>query len=121
VKPDLHAKVLREWHPGAGGPGVLLGKPAHAMPRLVPSVMKSLGLEERLQQSQVFYQWEKIVGPEIARHAQPVALKKRMLIVTVDQPVWLNELSRYHKPLILQKVQQAIGAKAVADIRFRIG
>jgi hypothetical protein len=33
----------------------------------------------------------------------------------------LNELSRYHKPLMLQKVQQAIGAKAVADIRFRIG
>jgi len=42
-------------------------------------------------------------------------------VVTVDHPVWLQELSRFHKALMLQKVQERIGRKAVRDICFRIG
>ena len=118
MTPRLRTKVLREWHPAADGPPA---SPAQPLEQLVPGVMKSLGLEQRLQQSQVFFLWEKIVGADIARHAQPVALKKKLLIVSVDHPIWLHELSRSHKPLILHKVQQTIGRQAVSDIKFRIG
>ena len=89
--------------------------------KLVPLVMKHLGLEKRLQQSQVFYLWPDIVGSDVARHAQPVSLRNGLLVVAVDHPVWLQELSRYYKPLILQKVRERVGQKAVRDIAFRIG
>ena len=36
------------------------------MDKLVPQVVKSMGLAERLQQSQVFYHWPDIVGKDIA-------------------------------------------------------
>lgn len=91
------------------------------MNALVPVVMKGLGLEQRLQQSQVFHLWPNLVGADIARHAQPVALRHGVLIVAVDHPVWLQELSRYHKPAILQKVHATVGKKTVRDISFRIG
>jgi predicted nucleic acid-binding Zn ribbon protein len=94
---------------------------AAAMDKLVPSVVKGLGLEQRLQESQVFFHWPDIVGKDIARHAQPMSLKNRLLIVAVDHPGWLQELSRYHKPLLLQKVRERIGKTAVKDIVFRIG
>lgn len=89
--------------------------------KLIPGVMKRLGLEQRLQQSQVFYLWPQIVGADIARHAQPVSLRNGLLVVAVDHPVWLQELSRYHKALLLQKVRATVGQKTVRDIVFRIG
>ena len=91
------------------------------MENLVPAVVKELGLEQRLQQSQVFFLWPDIVGKDIARHAQPVSLRNKLLIVAVDHPGWLQELSRYHKTLLLQKVRARIGQSAVRDIVFRIG
>ncbi len=112
---------MRDWHPYGVDPKTSAKQPASGMDKLIPHVMKRLGLEQRLQQSQVFFLWPNIVGADVARHAQPVALRKGMLIVAVDHPVWLQELSRYHKPLLLQKVQKSIGKQAVRDIVFRIG
>jgi predicted nucleic acid-binding Zn ribbon protein len=83
--------------------------------------MQRLGIEQRLHQAQVFHQWAQIVGPDIAKHAQPVSLKNNLLVVAVDHPVWLQELSRFYKPLLLQKVRDRIGKTAVRDIVFRIG
>jgi predicted nucleic acid-binding Zn ribbon protein len=111
---------LREWRPCSDADAALR-KPATPVDKIVPSLMKRLGLEQRLQQSQVFFLWPQIVGADIAAHAQPVSLRNGTMVVAVDHPIWLQELSRYHKPLILQKVQERIGKKAVRDIVFRIG
>ena len=121
MTPRLRTQVLREWQPLAGGE-TPWGRPtASALDAVVPGVMKRLGLEQRLQQSQAFSLWPQIVGADIAKHAQPVSLRNGILTVAVDHPVWLQELSRYHKPLLLQKVRARVGAKAIRDIAFRIG
>jgi predicted nucleic acid-binding Zn ribbon protein len=121
MTPALRAQVFREWQPHLGGADGAAHNSARSTDKLVPLVMKHLGLEQRLQQSQVFHSWSSIVGSDIAKHAQPVSLRNGLLVVGVDHPVWLQELSRYHKPLILQKVQERVGKKAVRDICFRIG
>ena len=121
MTPALRAQVLREWQPFHGGPDGFGPKPANSMDKLVPAVMKQLGLEQRLQQSQVFYLWADIVGSDIARHAQPVSLRDGMLVVAVDHSTWLEQLVRYYKPMIIQKVQERVGKKAVCKIHFRIG
>jgi predicted nucleic acid-binding Zn ribbon protein len=118
MTPALRTQVLREWQPLAAEPPA---KPATAVDKLVPKVVKGLGLEQRLHESQIFFHWADIVGKDIARHAQPVSLRNRLLIVAVDHPVWLQELKRYHKDLLLQKVRERIGKTAVRDIVFRIG
>lgn len=121
MTPALRAQVLREWRPLHTAVDASVAQTANSTNKLVPLVMKQLGLEQRLQQSQVFHLWRDIVGSDIARHAQPVSLRNGLLIVAVDHPVWLQELSRYHKPLILQRVHERVGKKAVRDIAFRIG
>ena len=119
MTPSLRARVLQEWQPF--GVSSSLARASSPASELVPEVMKKLGLEQRLQQSQVFFRWTEIVGTDIAHHAQPVSLRNGLLVVSVDHPVWLQELSLYHKKLILQKVQKCVGKNAVRDIRFRIG
>jgi predicted nucleic acid-binding Zn ribbon protein len=122
MTPGLRRQVLHEWQPffsNADTSGA--SSSANSTDKLVPAVMKKLGLEQRLQESQAFYLWPTIVGADIARHAQPVSLRNRLLVVAVDHPIWLQELSRYHKPLILQRVQERVGKKTIRDIVFRIG
>lgn len=121
MTPTLRARVLREWQPFGRHDRYLEAPRANPLGNLVPHVMKGLGLEQRLHQSQVFYLWPQIVGTDIARHAQPVSLRNGNLIVAVDHPIWLQELKRFHKALLLQKVQAKIGQRAVKDIVFRIG
>ena len=50
-----------------------------------------------------------------------MSLRNGLLVVAVDHPVWLQELSRYHKSLLLQKIKERVGKNAVRDIVFRIG
>ena len=117
----LRSQVLREWQPLCADPELLGAASTNPASKLVPLAMKRLGLEQRLQQSQIFHLWTAIVGTDIARHAQPVSYRNGTLIVAVDHPVWLQELSRYHKQLIVQKIQERVGKKTVRDIVFRIG
>ena|SRR5579862_753556 len=121
MTPALRAKVLHEWQPFFGSKDSSTGQMAASANQLVPAVMKKLGLEERLQQSQVFFLWATIVGSDIARHAQPVSLRNGLLVVGCDHPAWLQEITRYSKPLILKKVQERFGKKVVRDISFRVG
>ena len=119
MTPAWRVRVLREWQPF--GQWDAPARPASALQELVPGVMKRLGLEQRLVQAQIFHQWATIVGADVARHAQPVSLKNGLLVVAVDHPVWLQELARYHKPLLLQKIRDRVGQPALRDIVFRIG
>ncbi|MCG3150256.1 MAG: hypothetical protein PCFJNLEI_03737 [Verrucomicrobiae bacterium] len=118
MTPALRTQVLREWQPWSAPPA--LTKPAPALDQLVPGVMKRLGIEQRLYEAQVFHQWSQIVGTEVAKHAQPVSLTNKLLRVSIDHPVWHQQLLPL-KPLILQKVRDRIGKAAVRDIVFRIG
>ena len=117
MTPALRARVLREWQPFGPTPNIPTGSPAST---LVPQVMKKLGLEQRLQQSQAFSLWPEIVGAVNARHSKPVSLRNGLLVVGVEHSVWMQELWSL-KPLMLQKIQERVGKKAVRDIRFRIG
>jgi predicted nucleic acid-binding Zn ribbon protein len=94
MTPALRAKVLQEWRPSFGDVDAHTKHSASSANQLVPAVMKQLGLEERLQQSQVFFLWPSIVGSDIARHAQPVSLKNGLLVVGCDHPMWLQEITR---------------------------
>jgi predicted nucleic acid-binding Zn ribbon protein len=113
--------VLQEWQPFGRHDRHLDRPRAASLERLVPGVVRGLGLEQRLHQSQLFFLWTQIVGEDIARHAQPVSLKNAFLVVAVDHPVWLQELERFHKPMILQKIQARVGKQTVKQIVFRIG
>jgi predicted nucleic acid-binding Zn ribbon protein len=118
MTPALRQQVLKEWQPWAASPAG--GPAAPALRELVPGVMKSLGLEQRLHQSQVCHQWASLVGPDIARHAQPVSLRNKILTISVDHPTWHHAL-RPMKAEFLAKISQRVGTAAVRDIVFRIG
>ena len=88
---------------------------------IIPHVIAKMGLTQKVKEAEVVRDWKGIVGEVIAKHCKPVALERAFLTVNVDSSPWLNELQRFSKPLILQKLQDKLGEKAIKDIKFRIG
>jgi predicted nucleic acid-binding Zn ribbon protein len=87
---------------------------------LIPQIIAKMGLTQRVKEAEAIRDWKGVVGEVIAKHCKPVALEKGYLTVNVDSSPWLNELQRFSKPLILQKLQDKLG-KSIRDIKFRIG
>jgi predicted nucleic acid-binding Zn ribbon protein len=88
---------------------------------LVPKLMQRLGLRERLHETEVIAAWSNIVGEFIAAHSTPFALRDGILYVRVLQPVLHYELEQVSKIDILRKLKQRFGARAIRDVRFRVG
>ncbi len=120
MTPALRQQVLREWRPYADHEREANRPVVQALPQLVPRVMKTLGLEQRLQQAQVLQFWPQIVGPTVAQLSRPFSLRNGRLELRVDHPAYIQEL-RPHKPLMLQKIAARVGAGVVRDILFRVG
>jgi len=119
MTPELRAKVLSEWRgyrEKAAPPDRM-----RAVGETLEKVMRRLGLEERLTESQILGAWKEIVGDWFALHTCPDRIRDGVLHVRVVQSSVLYELDRNCKARIIQKLKARFGASRVRDIRFRIG
>jgi predicted nucleic acid-binding Zn ribbon protein len=97
-----------------------MGKKLDRLSYTLGSMLKARGLGSRLSEYRVFGQWEKAVGPVIARHAQPQTVRGKKLTLVVDSPAWMQQLSLL-KPEIVKKVNSTLGKEMIKDITLRLG
>ena len=88
---------------------------------LLPGLLGKLGLEERQAAAALLKAWPHLVEPEVAAHARPTGLRKGTLFVAVDSSAWLDEIVRYRRKDILDRLQQSFGRSLVTRISFRLG
>lgn len=88
---------------------------------LVPTVLQSMRLEQRVAESQILQVWDRVMDPILARHARPVSLHAGTLFVSVDSNVWLSEIVRYRSREILERLQLVAGPDAVRKVSYRLG
>jgi len=96
-------------------------KSAKEISSVMPSVLKRIGLDEKLSHLEVLKVWNNLLDPLIVAHAQPVGLVKGTLFVNVDSSVWLSEIVRYRRKEILKRLQHSFGPDLIVRISFRIG
>jgi hypothetical protein len=82
--------------------------------------MNRTDLRPRIQEQRVMDAWDPVVGNAIAEVTQPMRVRNRVLQVRVIHPVWMQEL-QFHKKLILQKMNDFLGASLVEDLRWVLG
>ena len=87
---------------------------------LVMGVLGDLGLEAAARSYQVGERWEEAVGPQIAQHCRPVALRGGVLEARVDSSVWCQEL-QMQAPQILASLREVLGDEAPSALRFCVG
>ena len=67
----------------------------------------------------VFTEWPALAGPQVAAHAQPIALRDGELLVEVDDPAWASQL-RWLEPELRTRLEALPGAPQIDRIRFRL-
>ncbi len=70
--------------------------------------------------SRIWKVWDEVVGPAIARNAQPLSVRKKKLKVIVPDPIWFQEL-QFMEQNIREKLNEKLGRQAVEKIDFRVG
>jgi predicted nucleic acid-binding Zn ribbon protein len=115
-------RVLAQWRrsdwPGEEEP---TNSPAKSAQQVVPKVLTDLRLEQRLAEREILRVWNRQLDPNVAVHAQPTGLHKGTLFVSVDSSAWLNEIVRYRRREILERLQNSFGRELIARISFRAG
>lgn len=87
---------------------------------ILPHTLKNLGIAKKFNLEWAMLHWLKIVGEEIAAHAVPVAVQRNVMVVAVNNSVWMHHLSMMKEEMVV-KLNDFIGEKQVLDIRFQAG
>lgn len=77
-----------------------------------------LGWAERLAGGQVFGRWNRLVGEEVAEHAQPVSLTDGELTVRASSTAWATQLRLLQRQL-LAKIAAGVGDGVVTRMRIQ--
>jgi hypothetical protein len=86
----------------------------------ISGAFQRLGLDERFRQSEIWSIWPTVVGPQIARHAQPHAIFHGRLIVHVTDAVWLHHLSMM-RPRLISALNERLRTSTVRELILRVG
>jgi hypothetical protein len=121
-KPDSRRRALAAWR----GVDLFPLEKAQAVRSrpigdVMPNVLTDLRIDRRRSEAEVVKVWRHLIDPEIVAHAQPTGLNKGTLFVTVDSSSWLNEIVRYRRKEILDRLQHSFGREFIARISFRVG
>lgn len=72
---------------------------------LIGSYLKEHKLDIKLEQYQVFQDWDSLVGERISQEAKPDFIKHHTLWIRVKNPVWKTELN-FMKDDLIKKIAQ---------------
>jgi hypothetical protein len=87
---------------------------------LVEQLLISKGFSAQLKKYRTWTCWNDVVGPQIARFAQPLRIRDRILEIRVSQPVWMQQLQLL-KPKILKQLNERLGEELLDDIFLKRG
>lgn len=91
-----------------------------AIADVLAKTTRRAGLHNNMSSYKIWEKWPDITGPSIAQHARPSRWMGKTLVVRVDHPSWMQELSLL-KPQMMERIQEAMPRVAPKDIRFEFG
>jgi hypothetical protein len=96
------------------------GGKEHPVGDLIEQLLASKGFTTQLKKYQTWSCWNDVVGPQIARHAQPLRIRDRILEVRVAQAAWMQQLQLL-KPRILKQLNERLDGDLLDDIFLKRG
>jgi hypothetical protein len=79
-------------------------------------MLKQLGIENGVRLERIRNDWSDIFEKSISPHMFPATLKEGELLLHVESPAWMQQLTYYKKEII-----RKLSSYAVTDVRFRLG
>ena len=79
------------------------------------AALDRLPLATPLADYAIWTHWDAVVGPTIARHAQPLRLRRGILSIEVDGSAWMQEI-QFLKHDLRERLNARVGRRAVRDV-----
>lgn len=87
---------------------------------ILQGIARQQGFDIKLVEYRLQAQWALIVGEVLSAHTFPSRIRFRKLYVTVENSMWLHQLT-FLKKTILDKIHAQIGRDVLTDLIFRVG
>ncbi len=88
---------------------------------IIPETLRRYGLGKKRVHAEIIKVWGQLLDPNLTAHAQPAGFVKGTLFVKVDSSVWLDEIVRYRRREILDRLRHTFGKETIERISFRLG
>lgn len=95
----------------------MAGSNEYTLKQAIEALINQYKIEERISETIVLSDWEKIVGKMISRHTKNIYIKKKVLFVELDNAALRNELS-YAKTRLITAVNKSLKTEAITEIVF---
>lgn len=87
---------------------------------ILSGVVSRLGIDRNLDDYRIWQAWDEVVGPQVARNAEPVKLDRRRLVVSVRSNGWMQELSLLRHD-IRDRLNAWMGREVIGEIFLVVG
>ncbi len=115
-------RALAEWRGLDLAPlEAIRQRPPKPAGTVLQQVLVDLRMDRRQAEAEIARAWRHLIDPILTAHAQPTGLHHGTLFVTIDSSVWRDEIVRYRRKEILDRLQHAFGRDLIARISFRLG
>ena len=105
------------WRPrGYSGPGP---DPRDPQPfgAVLQRLVKARGWQKPAAEATVFGAWERVVGPDVAKHSRPVKLEAGELTVEAESTAWATQL-RLLAGSLLKRIAAEVGHNVVTKLNI---
>ena len=121
-RSSARQRVLAQWRGwNWGGDEIARQAPVKRAAAILPRVLADLRMERRQAEAEILQVWISQMDPNIVAHAQPAGIRRGTLFVNVDSSVWLDEIVRYRRREILERLRNSFGRDLICRISFRLG
>ncbi|MGI6295317.1 MAG: DUF721 domain-containing protein [Armatimonadota bacterium] len=93
-------------------------KSAADISTVLQHTLQNLDLHGRLLEQKAIEKWAQVVGPQIAASSRADGVREGVIFVCCKNSMWSAELT-LHKPMIIQKLNAALGKEVIKDIHFK--
>ncbi len=91
--------------------------PSKKVGDILPEVMKGLGLDAKLKETQLAREWREIVGAAMAKRSSPSGARSGVLLVEVENNVWMQEV-RFHQREIIARIRKRFPELGIEGLRL---
>lgn len=84
--------------------------------KLISPFLKQSGIEEAVRFERIKEEWLDIFNEPLSYHMYPISLKDGELLINIDSPVWLQQVSFYKDDIV-----RKLSPFEVKGVRFRLG
>lgn len=82
---------------------------------IIQDFLKQSGWERKLDEVKIMTEWDKILGPSLAKYTQEVFIQNKKLHIRLNSSTLRHELS-YKKSEIVKDLNAAVGREVINDI-----